>query len=188
MLVINESGLYSLIFKSRKPQAKSFRKWVTSEVLPAIRKTGTYTAPQTSATSPVEQPTGLDALDCPMTVPEFLSGLLAVRQMPVADMIRFGERCRRLARAFGDHTHGFARRFGHDRFLGTRVLLFFGAALAILGFGVATHDPKRDPWIVTVATIALVISALARWVEFQTPKFTATYARGGSEATKTKAR
>ena len=36
----------------------------------------------------------------------------------------------RLARAFGDHTHGFARRFGHDRFLGTRVLLFFGAALA----------------------------------------------------------
>ena len=66
--------------------------------------------------------------------------------------------------------------------------VFFGAALAILGFGVATHDPKRDPWIVTVATIALVISALARWVEFQTPKFTATYARGGSEATKTKAR
>lgn len=39
---INESGLYSLIFKSRKPEAKRFRKWVTSEVLPSIRKTGTY--------------------------------------------------------------------------------------------------------------------------------------------------
>ena len=43
--LINESGLYSLIFKSRKPEAKAFRKWVTSEVLPSIRKTGTYTMP-----------------------------------------------------------------------------------------------------------------------------------------------
>jgi len=45
MLCVNESGLYSLIFKSRKPDAKRFRKWVTSEVLPAIRKTGRYVAP-----------------------------------------------------------------------------------------------------------------------------------------------
>ena len=42
MLCINESGLYALIFKSRKPDAKRFRKWVTSEVLPSIRKTGSY--------------------------------------------------------------------------------------------------------------------------------------------------
>lgn len=41
---VNESGLYSLIFRSRKPEAKRFRKWVTSEVLPAIRKTGGYGA------------------------------------------------------------------------------------------------------------------------------------------------
>lgn len=40
--LINESGLYSLILRSRKPQAKAFKKWVTSEVLPALRKTGTY--------------------------------------------------------------------------------------------------------------------------------------------------
>ncbi|MCK9326214.1 MAG: Bro-N domain-containing protein [Bacteroidales bacterium] len=39
---VSESGLYSLIFTSRKPEARSFRKWVTSEVLPAIRKTGKY--------------------------------------------------------------------------------------------------------------------------------------------------
>ena len=45
--VVNESGLYSLILKSRKPSAKRFKKWVTSEVLPTIRKTGTFsTAPQ----------------------------------------------------------------------------------------------------------------------------------------------
>lgn len=41
--VINESGLYSVILRSDKPQAKPFRRWVTHEVLPAIRKTGSYT-------------------------------------------------------------------------------------------------------------------------------------------------
>ncbi|MDF7675958.1 BRO family protein [Neisseriaceae bacterium ESL0693] len=40
--LINESGLYSLILRSRKPEAKRFKKWVTSEVLPSIRKTGGY--------------------------------------------------------------------------------------------------------------------------------------------------
>ncbi len=43
--VVSESGLYALIFKSRKPQAKAFRKWVTSEVLPTIRKVGRYELP-----------------------------------------------------------------------------------------------------------------------------------------------
>lgn len=45
MSVVSESGLYALVFKSRKPEAKAFRKWVTSEVLPAIRKTGRYEVP-----------------------------------------------------------------------------------------------------------------------------------------------
>lgn len=40
--LVNESGLYNLIFRSNKPEAKAFRKWVTSEVLPAIRRTGSY--------------------------------------------------------------------------------------------------------------------------------------------------
>lgn len=40
--IVNESGLYSVILRSDKPQAKPFRKWVTSEVLPSIRKTGSY--------------------------------------------------------------------------------------------------------------------------------------------------
>lgn len=42
MLVVNESGLYSCILRSNKPTAKKFRKWVTSEVLPSIRKSGGY--------------------------------------------------------------------------------------------------------------------------------------------------
>lgn len=43
--IINESGFYTLVLRSRKPIAKPFRIWVTSEVLPAIRKTGKYIAP-----------------------------------------------------------------------------------------------------------------------------------------------
>lgn len=43
-VLINESGLYSLIFSSKLPEAKKFKRWVTSEVLPAIRKTGGYVA------------------------------------------------------------------------------------------------------------------------------------------------
>ena len=48
MLVVNESGLYNLIFRSTKPEAKKFRKWVTEEVLPSIRKTGSYSITKTN--------------------------------------------------------------------------------------------------------------------------------------------
>lgn len=47
MTVITESGLYALIMRSNKPEARRFRKWVTSEVLPTIRKHGAYATPQT---------------------------------------------------------------------------------------------------------------------------------------------
>ncbi len=51
---ITESGLYSLVLTSRKPKAKKFKKWLTSEVLPAIRKTGSYslTTPQSQTHFP----------------------------------------------------------------------------------------------------------------------------------------
>lgn len=52
--VINESGLYSLIMGSRKPEAKQFKRWVTSEVLPQIRKTGSYAAPAPAELSRME--------------------------------------------------------------------------------------------------------------------------------------
>lgn len=44
LTIINESGLYSLILSSKMPKAKEFKRWVTSEVIPAIRKTGKYEA------------------------------------------------------------------------------------------------------------------------------------------------
>lgn len=46
---ITESGLYAVILRSDKPNAKKFRKWVTSEVLPSIRKTGSYSKPLTTS-------------------------------------------------------------------------------------------------------------------------------------------
>ena len=52
--IINESGLYSLILKSQMPSAKKFKRWVTSEVLPSIRKTGKYEAPKAKA-QPIDE-------------------------------------------------------------------------------------------------------------------------------------
>ena len=47
MYIINESGVYSLVLSSKLPTAKKFKRWVTSEVLPSIRKTGGYVMPKT---------------------------------------------------------------------------------------------------------------------------------------------
>ena len=52
MVVLNESGLYSLILTSRKAEAKRFKRWVTREVLPSIRKTGSYAVPGTLTSLP----------------------------------------------------------------------------------------------------------------------------------------
>lgn len=60
VIFINESGFYSLILSSKMPNAKKFKRWVTSEVLPSLRKTGTYTvvtAQPTTTSSIVVQPT-----------------------------------------------------------------------------------------------------------------------------------
>ena len=65
--IVNESGLYSLILRSRKPEAKAFRKWVTSVVLPSIRKDGIYIAGQ-------EKPIHED-----MTVAELVAQMAAMQ-------------------------------------------------------------------------------------------------------------
>ena len=59
MTTINESGLYKVIFRSEKPEAKKFTRWVTHEVLPAIRRTGTYS---TVGTKP-KRMSGLELLE-----------------------------------------------------------------------------------------------------------------------------
>lgn len=60
--VVNESGLYSLILRSNKPEAKQFKKWITHEVLPTIHKTGAYMTPET--------------VENAMGDPDFMIGLL----------------------------------------------------------------------------------------------------------------
>ena len=55
MLTISESGLYNLIITSRKPKAKEFRRWVTKEVIPSIRKTGKYEINKTPELPPYEK-------------------------------------------------------------------------------------------------------------------------------------
>lgn len=62
MLVINESGLYSAILRSRKAEAKRFKKWVTSEVLPAIRKTGSYEDHQAKMPTLIDELIGMSEL------------------------------------------------------------------------------------------------------------------------------
>lgn len=51
---VNEDGLYDVILDSRKPEARKFRKWITSEVLPTIRKTGSYNLQRTPVANAVE--------------------------------------------------------------------------------------------------------------------------------------
>ena len=80
MVVISESGLYSAILRSRLAQARPFRRWVTSEVLPQIRKTGSYSAtPQLSEDQIVQQALAITAARV-----EKLTAQLAIAQ-PKAD-------------------------------------------------------------------------------------------------------
>jgi prophage antirepressor-like protein len=60
--LINEPGLYSLVLGSRKPEARRFKRWVTHEVLPAIRRSGRYAVPGVPSPIPVHQQDSVSAL------------------------------------------------------------------------------------------------------------------------------
>lgn len=66
--IINESGLYALVIRSNKPNARKFRKWITSEVLPAIRKTGRYAVPSV----PVRESPCSEQPELPLSAPYFI--------------------------------------------------------------------------------------------------------------------
>lgn len=53
--IVNEFGLYNLVLGSRKPEAKQFKRWITHEVIPSIRKTGSYEQPKSSAEMLLQQ-------------------------------------------------------------------------------------------------------------------------------------
>ena len=82
LLAVTESGLYHLVFKSRKPAAKAFRRWVTGEVLPAIRRTGSY--------SPAHQAyLGLLKEQIALGVPPALAARAALRLAPSSPASRY---------------------------------------------------------------------------------------------------
>lgn len=63
MATVNESGLFALILTSRKPEAKAFRRWITGEVIPSIRKTGSYRVPTPDVQPTKETDIGVRAND-----------------------------------------------------------------------------------------------------------------------------
>ena len=69
MLVVNESGLYALIFTSRKPEARAFRRWVTGEILPALRHTGRYVMSQNTEDPPPPPPERFVREEVTLTLP-----------------------------------------------------------------------------------------------------------------------
>lgn len=85
MYIINESGLYSLILSSKLPKAKEFKRWVTSEVLPAIRKHGVYAVDEV-----LENPdmliSALQALKEEKAKAKRLTETLAVQEQQIAEL------------------------------------------------------------------------------------------------------
>ena len=115
--IINESGLYSLILGSRKPEAKRLKKWVTGKVLPAIRKTGNYSA--ASAIDPMKVPNDPAAMPKSTLVladvPSLHSGLAATGSLASGGTWRPGGGCgraRRTREAPDPHRAGRRRQRG----------------------------------------------------------------------------
>ncbi len=91
MLVINESGLYSLILRSRKPEAKRFKRWVTHEVLPSIRKTGQY-APNGSTLSDHDMSSLLNTLSSILWANHYWQAIYpALRALKVPEVANLNE-------------------------------------------------------------------------------------------------
>lgn len=88
---VNEPGLYSLVLGSRKPEAKAFKRWITHEVLPSIRKTGAYLTPEAAAAladlpAMMELLAGMEerlsALEGGAAAPQMSAGLLTAPEAP----------------------------------------------------------------------------------------------------------
>ena len=80
MLIINESGLYALVFGSKLETARKFKRWVTSEVLPALRKTSSYEMPKKGSQSKAQRP-ALSSVN--MMVKKVMSTLEKAKVEPV---------------------------------------------------------------------------------------------------------
>ena len=131
MTIINESGLYHLVLVSRKPEAKKFRKWVTEEVLPSIRKTGSYSITK----SPI---------DVIVTDEDPVARLEAAKQLILEERAK-QEAKRQLVEARAEKAEGEVKTLVHDdentytatdiaKDLGFRSAIAFNQWLKDIGF------------------------------------------------------
>ena len=94
--LINESGLYGLIFSSKLPSAKAFKRWVTSEVLPTIRKTGSYSVNTIVDNSVNKSEIAKFIIDCPAEKLPYILKLFDIEEIPTPiqekPYFRYGER------------------------------------------------------------------------------------------------
>ncbi len=114
--VINESGLYTLIFRSRKPTAVKFRKWVTSEVLPAIRRTGSYGQAQNPERGNEWEGKYIDALEKMNSIQERLNNVQRELAVGIVRDVRFVQ-AQEVAKVMFEHTEAtdeeIAERISH---------------------------------------------------------------------------
>jgi prophage antirepressor-like protein len=99
MVCVNQSGLFSLILVSRKPQAKRFRKWVTSEVLPSIYETGKYELPQPEQPPALQQETKL----LPPASPEEICQLVDLIYGQIDERLKRKAKARAIAASHPQH-------------------------------------------------------------------------------------
>ena len=112
MTTITEAGLYKLILRSRKPQAKTFSRWVTHEVLPQIRRTGAYVAPGTQASIDKAAIASIAACVVAEVFPrlvEVVRDVVAQSQHPVLPIEKVGT-----ANNYGDEIRAKLRTFGRN--------------------------------------------------------------------------
>jgi len=159
---INESGLYTLIIRSNKPEAKTFRRWITHEVLPSIRRTGAYAMPGTDPDGYMGGPDVKKAgnLYFPMaklveSADKFLEGRAALKAlnyftgMPVDDLLEELETKQRTAQA---GTLDGARKLVED-FLADRCEFADGHRAGATELYQAFAEWSRNNGIMKVVTI-----------------------------------
>lgn len=123
MIIVNEPGLYQLILRSNKPEAKEFQYWVTHEVLPSIRKTGSYSVNQSlleqsilaiaDSVKIIAQATANNTLD----IVELKKQVSEIKQLPsatpvfIATQMTTRSKLRRLVNTYGREHHATERDY-----------------------------------------------------------------------------
>lgn len=151
MWLVNESGLYNLIFRSNKPEAKAFRKWVTGEVLPALRTKGSYTTPSKPAATAIAKATDprqgdyIDARDISFSVVSLNGATVRCINIQDQDLYSINDVCK----AIGADTagHQIAAKLNKKRTMAHKVFLFAN-----------THPA----WMCTITGVNLILSGSRR--------------------------